>query len=159
LVGNPNRHKPLAEHRPLNKPVGEEKAPAAMYALETRYRPIPNKVLPSTTDESHVLYHIEPKQARQSTPPIIRHGQSQDLPGRNNPLYVFSLVEPDTPPPQAAEFLEPKIISAPVLYAIVAQKNYPAGMSEPVLSDRNLFLPFVLANAVVSLKVLVTTLP
>lgn len=116
-----------------------------MYTLETRYRPIPQKVLPiAAAAESHVLYHIEPKQSEQTSPTIIQHSQCQTLSVQNGLLFLFSLVKPDTPPPQAAEFLEPKIIPAPILYAIVAQKSYPSGMSDPCLS-------FFLANAVVSL--------
>ena len=140
LVGDPTRHKPLADHQPLRKTAGEEKEPAAMYTLETRYRPIPRKVLPPAAVASHVLYHIEPQQTGQQTPPIIRHGQCRSSPLGNNLLLLFVLVEPDTPPPPVAE---PKIISTPVLYAIVAKKAYPTGIMEPVQSQIARFLIYL----------------
>jgi hypothetical protein len=51
LVGNPNRHKPLADHRIKSQAVTQEINPAAMYVIETSSRPIPVKALPPKFQE------------------------------------------------------------------------------------------------------------
>jgi hypothetical protein len=67
LVGNPNRHIPQAQHPPPTTDVSQKDTPASMYTLETRYQPIPQKVLPNQTEPR--LYYIEPAKAEQPSPP------------------------------------------------------------------------------------------
>lgn len=57
MVGNPHRHKPLAEHAPPSDAISSAKLPASLYTLETRYRPIPPRVLPQSAHQSEVLVH------------------------------------------------------------------------------------------------------
>ena len=85
LVGDPNRHKPLAQHaipstnasqQPLPTTTSaQDSIPTAMYTLESRYRPIPQKVLPKSTEPK--LYHIEANNREQSPtpdPPVTKKG-------------------------------------------------------------------------------------
>ena len=67
LVGDPHRHQPLAEHHEPASIATRANEPASMYTLETRYRPIPPKVLPQRTEPE--LFHIEPRKAEPLDPP------------------------------------------------------------------------------------------
>lgn len=77
LVGNPNQHKAQAHHPPPTTAAVQEDIPASMYTLETRYQPIPPRVLPKPSEAR--LYYIDTKQAGQPTasdPPITKEGMS-----------------------------------------------------------------------------------
>jgi hypothetical protein len=60
-----------------------EKQPASMYTLETRYQPIPAKVLPKNTDPR--VYYIDSK--RTDEPPIIN--QSMLLSSLTSIIYFY----------------------------------------------------------------------
>jgi hypothetical protein len=77
LVGDPTRHKTSLQHPPPTTPTIQQATPASMYTLETRYRPIPPKVLPKQTGTT--LYYIESQKAEENSapnPPITREGKS-----------------------------------------------------------------------------------
>ncbi len=74
LVGDPNRHKPLAQHPPATTHKALEEIPASMYTLETRYQPIPPKVLPKPTEPR--VYYIDSQQAGQPSQAMVREGMS-----------------------------------------------------------------------------------
>jgi hypothetical protein len=63
LVGDPTRHKTSLQHPPPTTPTIQQATPASMYTLETRYRPIPPKVLPKQTGTT--LYYIESQKAEE----------------------------------------------------------------------------------------------
>lgn len=72
LVGDPNRHKPLAHHPSATGTTPEEVLPASMYTLETRYQSIPPKALPNPT--SSRLYYLNSKNAGPTPSPITNEG-------------------------------------------------------------------------------------
>lgn len=109
LVGDPNRHVPLADHSPASIYSNEDKQPASLYTLETRYQPIPSKVLPKANDPR--VYYID--SVRREETPIMTERMSH----RQTPVPAQS--EP------ATVFLEPKIISQPILYSIIDAKYAP----------------------------------
>ena len=55
LVGDPHRHKPQAQHPLPATTTNQEQLPASMYTLETRYQPIPPKVLPHSQSRADSL--------------------------------------------------------------------------------------------------------
>ena len=115
LVGDPIRHVPLADHRPPSTYSTGEKPTAALYTLDTRYQPIPSKALPKPTDPR--IYYID--SIRREETPIMTERMSH----RPTPI---------PPQPEAPTvFLEPKIISQPILYSIIDGKYSP-----PVLEER-----------------------
>lgn len=83
LAADPNRYKPLAQHAPAptNPPpaskvpekVSNEPIPTAMYTLESRYRSIPDKVLPKTTG-SRMYYINSENEQREPSPPLTKEG-------------------------------------------------------------------------------------
>jgi hypothetical protein len=80
LVGDPNRHKPLAQHPPPTTIDSQKATQASMYTLETRYRPIPQKVLPKPTETP--LSYTDSKKAGQSpapSPPVTKEGMTLTL--------------------------------------------------------------------------------
>ncbi len=64
LVGDPNRHTPLADHRSTSSILSQEKQDASMYTLQTRYQPIPTKVLPKNSDPR--VYYIDSQRTQES---------------------------------------------------------------------------------------------
>ena len=67
IVGDPKRHRPLAQHAAPTTTAVQEATPASMYTLETRYQPIPPKVLPQPTTAK--VYYIESQREEQTTGP------------------------------------------------------------------------------------------
>lgn len=95
-----------------------------MYTLETRYQPIPPKVLPKSKEPR--VYYIEPKRDEQ---PLVHNGGMTT--GKSFVLFhtekrllsaTSILVEEE---PAQMIILEPKVISQPVLYSIVGAKSLP----------------------------------
>ncbi|UJR35979.1 hypothetical protein I4U23_028720 [Adineta vaga] len=98
-----------------------------MYTLESRYRPIPEKVLPKQTGSR--LYYLNSdnaEQQRASTPPVTK--EERDTPVPREPEVLRSVQEP---PPTATVFLEPQIVSQPILYCLVGNKNVPVYDVQP----------------------------
>ena len=141
LVGDPKRHKPLAQHpAPTTTAPSQEAIPASMYTLETRYRPIPQKVLPPPTKAK--VYYIEgqkPEQDSEPNPVIANEGKSFFFLSISvKVICFFCILEPEAPlpvqqeapreieqEPQQTVLLEPKVILQPVLYSIVGAKQIP----------------------------------
>lgn len=98
MIGDPNRHTPLVEHRPPSMYSIENQEPSAMYIVETRHRPIPAKALPKPTDPK--IYHID-------SSPMLE---------RESPIPIN-----DAP----TVFLEPKVMSQPIFYSISDRKTPP----------------------------------
>ncbi|CAF1595578.1 unnamed protein product [Adineta ricciae] len=128
LVADPNRHKPLAKHTPTSanpppppqapKTVSSEPIPTSMYTLESRYRSIPEKVLPKTTGPRMYYINSENDQPELS-PPLTKEERDIPMP-----------IEKEQEPP-ATVFLEPQVISQPVLYSIVGNKSAPIQNEQP----------------------------
>ena len=72
IVGDPNRHKPQAQHPTPTTTTSQEPLPAAMYTLDTRYQPIPPKVLPQPAQAR--LYYLNSNKSEQTSAPIPNEG-------------------------------------------------------------------------------------
>ncbi|CAF2199625.1 unnamed protein product [Rotaria magnacalcarata] len=141
LVGNPNKHKPLAQHSPLIVTTTPDKPPpASMYTLESRNRPIPERVLPKTAQTK--VYYLEPQETQ--APPAsndqkIEENQTQLMPSET----VAPIIEQSEPEPIA--FLEPQIISEPVLYSIVDGKSTPVYIDQTIPTKEDVPAPILYA--------------
>ena len=88
-MGDSNRNTPMADRYPVT----------SMYALETRYQPIPAKALPKENDPR--VYYMESSR-RIPTP-----------------------MPPEQPAEAPTAFLEPKVISQPILYSVAGSRSTP----------------------------------
>jgi len=103
-----------------------------MYAIETRYQPIPPQVLPKTTDPR--VYYIDSNQTQES--PILKKSMLLDF--RISKIYFY--IDQQISPPMQPEtesivpvaFLEPKIISQPIFYSIPGTRSSPIPIDEPI---------------------------
>ena len=120
MVGDPNRHVPLADHQPPSTYSNDEKPLASLYILETRYQPIPSKALPKPSDPR--VSHID----------SIRREET--------PITTGKMTHRATPIPDQTEpptlFLRPKIISQPILYSIIDSKYAPEIPEQPIPTNR-----------------------
>lgn len=66
IVGDPNRHKPLAEHTPPSTKTPTEGDLEPMYTIEPRNRKIPEKVLPKKIQVK--VEYLEPKKVEPASP-------------------------------------------------------------------------------------------
>lgn len=116
LVGDPHRHKPLAEHSPPSDALSSAKLPASMYTLETRHKPIPQRVLPQSAHQSHALIHSE-----------AQHSNFNDLSttDQNEP----NRLENDEKDLQT-NFVESQVVSTPILYTLVDNKTLLPSIDE-----------------------------
>ncbi|CAF2479442.1 unnamed protein product [Rotaria sp. Silwood2] len=140
LVGDPNRHRPLAQHPSPTTSKSQNAIPASMYTLETRYRSIPSKVLPKSTEAT--FYYIEPKQVEQTSPrsvPLSKEERETSQPFESEGLNAVE----EEKESQATAFLEPKIISQPVLYSIVATKSPSVQNDQPIPANQDVDSPIL----------------
>jgi hypothetical protein len=100
LVGDPNRHTPSGEHTSPSMISSEGKPLSSMYTLETRYQPIPARVLPKKTEKTKI-YYMESKP--------IEESPNEEIP---SPIQSVS----------STSFLEPKVLSQPILYSVPGAK-------------------------------------
>jgi hypothetical protein len=74
-VGDPNRHTPLVQHASPSMNSLEQNQPSSMYTIQTRYQPIPSRVLPKRSEPK--VYYIGSKQEEE--PPYVKEGLSNIL--------------------------------------------------------------------------------
>ena len=132
LVGDPNRHIPLADHEPSSRFYPDEKT-SAMYVVETRYQPIPTKVLPKSTDPK--IYYMD---SNRSEEPVMITNRSLE---RETPIPIQPETQSDVP----TVFLQPKIISQPVFYSILGNKTPSIMDQKPFPMDEEQRSPIVYA--------------
>ncbi|CAM4856367.1 unnamed protein product [Rotaria socialis] len=141
LVGNPNRHKPLAQHSPpIVTTTSDALPPASMYTLEPRNQPISPRVLPRTVQAE--VYYMAPQQTQAppaSNDPKIEEDQNQLIHSET----VVPIVRQSEPKPIA--FLEPQIISEPVLYSIVDGNAAPVYIDQTVPTKKDVPVPILYA--------------
>ncbi|CAF0831413.1 unnamed protein product [Adineta ricciae] len=128
LAADPNRYKPLAQHAPTSenrpppsqapKTVSSEPVPTSMYTLESRYRSIPEKVLPKTTGPRMYYINSENEQ-REPSPPLTKEERDIPMPREKEQK------------PLATVSLEPQVISQPILYSIIGDKRAPIHNEQP----------------------------
>ncbi|CAF1174927.1 unnamed protein product [Rotaria sp. Silwood1] len=135
LVGDPNRHKPLVHHPPPTTKKSQDEIPASMYTLETRQRPIPSKVLPKPTEAT--LYYIDSKQSSMHSVSLSK--EERDTPQPSEPEALRMVEEEQESQPTV--FLEPKIISQPVLYSVVATKTPSAQNDQSISTNQHIDAP------------------
>jgi len=131
ITGDPNRYTPLVEHQP--PPIfPQQKEPASMYTLETRYRPIPPEVLPKTTDPR--VYYIDSNRTEES--PIINKSMILDFLISKIDFYIDQQIPPPMQPETESivpvAFLEPKIISQPIFYSIPGTRTPTIPIDQPI---------------------------
>ncbi|CAF1308732.1 unnamed protein product [Adineta steineri] len=114
LDDNPDRNLPLNEYRSPSVMSRQEKQPVAMYTLGNGYQQIPSKTLPQKSEPK--VYYIGSKQTENARSPI-----KQDMLHRETLLLIQTGKQSDVP----IVFLEPQIISQPILYSIIGEKSTP----------------------------------
>ncbi|UJR10085.1 hypothetical protein I4U23_014307 [Adineta vaga] len=117
LVPDSERHVPLVEHRSPSTVSVLDVPTASMYTVGTRYQSIPPKYLPKKTDPK--VYFLDSRQAEELTP-IDRK--------RETPPQYQSEKQYNEP----VVFLEPKVMSQPVLYTLAGEKYTPAPV-QPII--------------------------
>ncbi|CAF4422271.1 unnamed protein product [Rotaria socialis] len=108
-----NRYTTIADHPSSTKPIQS----TSMYALETRYQPMPSKTLPKTTEPN--VYYLDSIPADEQ--PIKKRNRQTKLP-------VEEQVQSGAP----TVFLAPKVMPQPILYTLANAR--PTPMTDPSMS-------------------------
>jgi hypothetical protein len=124
LPGKRDRYLSLSENRPPSTILEESVQPTSMYKLENRYQPSPPKVLPKKADPT--IYYINSKRTGES--PIIKEGRLLHFLTSERYFILHALDRQSSFPVQSDAptiFLEPQIVSQPILYSIAGTKPTP----------------------------------
>lgn len=135
LVGDPHRHKPLAEHSPPSDALSSAKLPASMYTLETRHKPIPQRVLPQSAHQSHALIHSEAQHSNFNDLSTTDQSENVIKTDRLHGRFCYSILdEPNRLENDEKDlqtnFVESQVVSTPILYTLVDNKTLLPSIDE-----------------------------
>ncbi|CAF0861553.1 unnamed protein product [Adineta ricciae] len=121
IVGTSDRHVPLVEHRSPSSVSVLDAPSASMYTLGTRYQPIPQQYLPKKSDPKAYYIPSEP---------------SDELPRINQKRDISPTYQAEKPYEEQIVFLEPQVISQPVLYSVAGEKYTPRSTQPVTITEQ-----------------------